>query len=1006
MLAHLFAQSAQAYPNRPAICVESEIRTYAALAAAAGQICTCLRTSAATSPGACILATSRTFTGFAGVLGALGAGMTYVPVAPAAPGERARSIAAATFPAAVIADHAGFRIAELIARSATQPLVIVLPEHESCEVDRHALAPHKVYVKSDLRRLPSEFEPVDENPASLAYILFTSGTTGEPKGVPIRQESVTQYIRSMASLYPLRPTDRCTQLFELTFDLSVHDMFVTWHAGACLFVPHLGRALFAADLVARHELTVWFSVPSVVSELARSRKLAPKALQSLKIAFFCGERLPIQVAKAMKTAAPEALLVNTYGPTEATVAFTHYAWDGVDLPELCQDLPIGHPLPEQRVFLLGLNRQPVPPCTIGEIYLAGSQIAAEYWNNPKETAARFHNISLDAKASQRAYATGDLAIEVSGLGLVFCGRIDEQVKLNGVRIELGGIEAAVRRAAAGQQAAALVYPPDYPTRLVVYVEGGSTTVAEIFENCRDLLSHHERPHEIIEIDRLPLTRNGKLDRKTLAALYRQRVNLGIDVPSVERHPLPTATDIEAAVYAILSRRRSPGAAPVPDMKPDEDLFEHTDSLGFVGMILELEEQFAITIKDWQAATRLDELVRNVLEAGGCSTGSLIEVDRNVAAGSRDGPELQRGLRNVVLDYSSISEIDGKDGLLAYCGTPVDQLVSQRYIDVAFLLSYGRYPTGDERAFALAQLRLGQQCEEQMGRLMDTIVAGCPSPIQFILSVVPLFQPRSIPDEVSHWSTALQLQGFVSSAICRHAALARGVRATRFAIERSLPEWVLEGISGRLPSVVEKQAIESLFVLLAECITNPGTFAARIATSTDADYRSATVAALAVFSGTKHGGATDDVMAMIADIGNPAYATDWVQAAQKEKRPVPGFGHRVFQVPDPRAQLLADWTKALMKAGADATPMEIMEKVIDAMAPRSRHGTHVNVDAYTGALLTMIGVPRGYGTVVFALARMAGWAAHVEEQKLNNIMINPLVSYRPRQVPQSEMHETS
>lgn len=992
MLAHLFAQSAQAYPNRPAICVESEIQTYAALEAAAGQICTCLRTSAATSPGAVILATSRTFAGFAGVLGVLGAGMTYVPVAPATPGERARSIAAATVPSAIIADHASFRIAELIARSAAHPLIIVLPEHESCEVDRHALAPHKVYFKSELRRLPSEFEPADTNPASLAYILFTSGTTGEPKGVPIRQESVVQYVRSMASLYPLHPTDRCTQLFDLTFDLSVHDMFVTWYAGACLFVPHRGRALFAADLVERHRLTVWFSVPSVVSKLARSRKLDPNALQSLRLAFFCGERLPIQVAKAMKTAAPEALLINTYGPTEATVAFTHYAWDGADLPELCQDLPIGHALPEQHVFLLDSDRQPAPPGAVGEIYLAGSQVATEYWNNPKETVARFHNISLNGKASQRVYATADLAVEVPGLGFIFRGRIDEQVKLNGVRIELGAIEAAVRRAAAGQQAAALVWPPDYPTRLIVYVEKGDATVAEIFKKCHSLLSHNEQPHDIFEIGRLPLTHNGKLDRKALVALYRQRIN----TPSVKLRFLPTTTDIEVAVHEILSQRRSPSTAPLPDMKPDEDLFNHTDSLGFVEMILELEEKFAITIKDWQAVTRLDKLVHNVLKAGSCSTGSPIEVGCNIPAETHSAPQLQRGLRNVVLDYSSISEIDGKSGFLAYCGIPVNQLVNQRYIDVVFLLMHGHYPTNNERAFVLAQFQTGQQCKEKMERLMDAIAAACPSPIQFILSVVPLFRPLSISDEASHWPTALQLQGFVSSAICHHATLVRGVRKTRFTIEQSLPEWVLNGISGRLPSEIEKQTIESLFVLLAECITNPGTFAARIATSTEADYGSAVVAALAVFSGSKHGGATDDVMDMIADIGNPMYAADWVKTAQQEKRPVPGFGHRVFQVPDPRAQLLANWTQRLMKAGADSTPVEIMEKVIDAMTPRCRHGTHINVDAYTGTLLTMLGVPRGYGTVLFALARMAGWAAHVEEQKLNNIMINPLVSYRARQ----------
>ena len=996
MLSHLFAQSVQTYPNRPAICIESEIQTYAELAAAAGQISTCLQTSGITGNGVCILATGRTFTGFAGILGALGAGMTYVPVAPEAPIERARSITAATFPVAVIADHAGFHITELIARSTDKPLIIILPEHEPCEINHSALAPHKIYVNSDLRKFPSEYEPVNANPTSLAYILFTSGTTGEPKGVPIRQESVTQYIRSLSSLYPLKPTDRCTQLFELTFDLSVHDMFVTWHAGACLFVPYQGRALFAADLVARHGLTVWFSVPSVVSELVRSRKLDPNALQSLRFAFFCGERLPIQIARAMRTAAPDALLVNLYGPTEATVAFTHYAWDGTDLPELCQDLPIGYSLPEQRVFLLDSDNQPVPSGSIGEIYLAGSQVATGYWNNPAETVSRFHNLRIDNKESNHAYATGDLAIELPGHGLVFRGRIDEQVKINGIRLELSGIEAAVRRSAAGQQAVALAWPPDYPTRLVVYVEKGRISVAEIYENCHNFLSHYEWPHEIIEIDRLPLTRNGKLDRKALTALYQQKVDRENDASSVEQHPMFTAIDIESAVYSILSRKRPSGVPPLQNLKPDEDLFKYTDSFGFIEMILELEEQFGINIMDWQTVTQLDALVQKILEASGSPSSRTLEIDRNSAALSHDTPEIQRGLRNVVLDYSSISEINGKDGFLAYCGIPVNQLVNQKYMDVAFFLLYGRYPTSDEHAFALAQIQLGQQCEEQMGRLMDTIAVDCPSPKQFILSIIPLFRSRSISEETTHWSTALQLQGFVSAAICRHAALSRGERATRSVVEQSLPECILEGLSGRLSSMVEKQSIESLFVLLAECVTNPGTFTARIATSTDADYKSAIVAALAVFSGTKHGGATDDVMAMIADIGSPKRASDWVRKAQKEKRPVPGFGHRVFQVPDPRAPLLADWIKALVKAGADATPMEIMEEIIDAMAPMRRYGTHVNVDAYTGALLTMLGVPLGYGMLVFALARMAGWAAHVEEQNLNNIMISPLISYRPRQ----------
>lgn len=374
-----------------------------------------------------------------------------------------------------------------------------------------------------------------------------------------------------------------------------------------------------------------------------------------------------------------------------------------------------------------------------------------------------------------------------------------------------------------------------------------------------------------------------------------------------------------------------------------------------------------------------------------------KIDCNIAEKSHHISKPQRGLRNVILDYTSISKIDGKDGLLEYCGISFDQLIEQKYIDVAFLLFHGRYPTSDERSFAFTQIKIGQQYEEQIEDLIGTIAENCPSPIKFILSVVSLFRAEYSSQNSSHWSIHLQLQGFVSAAICHHAALAHGLCKHQIPIRQSLPEWVLSGLSGRLLSTEEKQIIESLFVVLAECITNPGTFAARIATSTETDYESAIIAAMAVFSGTKHGGATDDVMSMIADIGDPEYAADWVYTAQQENRPIPGFGHRVFRVPDPRAKLLSKWTNALAITGINTAPIEIIEKIIDVMAPMRRHGIHVNVDAYTGVILTMLGVPRGYGTLIFTIARMAGWAAHIEEQSLKNIMINPLVSYRPRQV---------
>lgn len=998
MLAHLFSKSAKKYPNKPAINIDSEILTYKELASAAGRISSCLKKTTVNDQNTCILATKRTFTGFAGVLGILGAGKVYVPVSSNASDERAVSIATSTSPVAIIADHDGLSIAKLIAQNSIEPLTIILPEHEPSEIDRDDFASHKVYDKSDIKQFSQKFEPVDVDPKSLAYILFTSGTTGEPKGVPIRQESVVQYVQSISSLYPILPTDRCTQLFELTFDLSGHDMFVTWNAGACFFVPHRGMALFSADLVVNNELTVWFSVPSVVSELMRSRSLKPGVFKSLRIAFFCGERMPIQLAQAMKEAAPNARIINIYGPTEATIAFTHFEWDGSSLPEICQDLPIGQPLPDQQVFLLDSNRKPVKSNTVGEMYLVGSQVSDGYWKNSKQTSARYHKLTFDDQNPLHAYSAGDLAIDVPNLGLVFRGRIDDQVKLHGVRIELGAIEAAIRRVNGGKQSGAIVWPQDYPTKLIVYVEKGNISATDILEKCRNLLPSQEQPNEIIEIDSLPLTNNGKMDRKKLVDLYKNRIEKKNNYKSPKHLPLPTATEIESTIHDILSKQRSQDPTfSLPSFKHDEDLIEHTESLGFINMILELEKKFSVTIEEWRVVTRLDKLVDEVMKLRGASIGGQTCINNHSFKEDDDAPKIQRGLQKVILDYSSISSIDGKSGQLDYCGTPIDKIVNQNYIDVSFFLFYGYYPTKDEQAFALEQFRLGQKREKQMAKLMGEIFKECPSPIKFILSVVPLFQQQSFSKDTSQWALGLQLQGFVAAAICRHAILARGEQKLRSTIKESLPEWVLGTLSGHTPSTTEKKAINALFVMLAECITNPGTFAARITTSTDADYVSAVVAALAVFSGTKHGGATDDVVAMINDINKPSNAVGWVKKAQLEKKPVPGFGHRVFQVPDPRAALIINWINALIDEGADPTPMEIMTKVNNAMAPMRRHGTHVNVDAYTGVLLTMLGIPRGYGTLIFTLARMAGWNAHVQEQKLNNIMINPLISYRPRKV---------
>ena len=182
-----------------------------------------------------------------------------------------------------------------------------------------------------------------------AYILFTSGSSGVPKAVPIKNRNVLRYLRSASELSEVGPNDRNIQLVDLTFDLSVHDMFMTWLNGACLYsVPENG-SLLSVRFVQENEVTCWLSVPSTAALLKQSGELTENSMPSLRKTFFCGEALPSTVAKTWAAAAPNSSIINIYGPTEATVAFS--AFKCVDWSKIPPVVPLGFPLPEQEMGL-------------------------------------------------------------------------------------------------------------------------------------------------------------------------------------------------------------------------------------------------------------------------------------------------------------------------------------------------------------------------------------------------------------------------------------------------------------------------------------------------------------------------------------------------------------------------------------------------------------------------------------------------------------------------------
>jgi amino acid adenylation domain-containing protein len=358
------------------------------------------------------------------------------------------------------------------------------------------------------------------SPDSIAYLLFTSGTTGSPKGVPISHRNLKSYLDGFRGIYPLEPTDRVSQTFDLVFDLSVHDMLVTWLSGACLCPVPRNAVIAPGKFIRERKLTVWFSVPSTAMFMRKLHMLNPGTYPDLRLSLFCGEALPIEVAQTWSRAAPNSAVVNLYGPTEATISITHFRWDtGRQSTDSRTGLvPIGLPFPTQHALVWDLERN----CAVegpgqGEILLGGSQISDGYWRAPELTRASF--IAIAGAAMPVYYRTGDLVERDSAGCLHFVGRLDEQIKIHSYRVELVEVDAGLRKAANTELAVAVAFPMEYGVAkgLVGFIcDSGKYDEHVIIEKCRTFLPSYMVPQRIVFVETFPRNVNGKIDRKALA----------------------------------------------------------------------------------------------------------------------------------------------------------------------------------------------------------------------------------------------------------------------------------------------------------------------------------------------------------------------------------------------------------------------------------------------------------------------------------------------------------
>jgi amino acid adenylation domain-containing protein len=524
LLHHLLTDSAARWPEKQAVRERGEELTYGQLDRLTNQLARTLWSAGVRRGDRVGIYVHKSLASIVSIFGILKAGGVYVPLDPSAPPSRLAYITRNCDVRVLLtaSDKTGALAA--LYEAGTPLTSIVLTDDEAAPAplpQAQRLITWDEVRGEDKRPLP----PGGTIETDLAYILYTSGSTGHPKGVMIAHRTIFAFINWCDETFQIKPDDRVTSHAPLHFDLSTFDIYVTIMAGATVVLVPEKLSIFPVQfvqLLQEERITVTYLVPSILSMIVNYGQLHSHDLSALRLVLFAGEVFPVKYLRQLVAAIPQADYYNLYGPTETNVC-TYYKVQPRDLaPERAQAVPIGVACANTEVFAVDDQGELVShPGREGELWVRGSCVAQGYWADPEKTARNFVRNLYQPHFDEVAYRTGDIVVlDEDGLNWRYVGRRDHMIKSRGYRIELGEIEATLYTHAGVKEAAVVAIPDELiGNRLkafIVPIEDEGLSVKELRAHCSTHLPGYMVPESIEFRPELPKTSSGKVNRPLLA----------------------------------------------------------------------------------------------------------------------------------------------------------------------------------------------------------------------------------------------------------------------------------------------------------------------------------------------------------------------------------------------------------------------------------------------------------------------------------------------------------